>query len=115
MHTEKSGCCSDDNFIDEMKQKLEDEVVLADLADFFKLLGDSTRMKILAALIHGEMCVGTITDILEMTQSAVSHQLRILKGARLVKSRKEGKWVYYALCDEHVETIYKMGLEHIYE
>lgn len=111
----KEGCCSDENFIEQVKEQMEDEIVLSDLADFFKVLGDSSRVKILSALIAGEMCVGTLTEILNMTQSAVSHQLRILKAARLIRSRKQGKWVFYALNDTHVETIYKMGLEHIHE
>lgn len=111
----KEGCCSDEYFIDEVKQAMEDDNVLADLADFFKMLGDSTRVKILAALLAGEMCVGTLTEVLNMTQSAISHQLRILKSARLIRSRKQGKWVFYSLNDTHVEMIYKMGLEHIHE
>lgn len=111
----KEGCCSDEHFIEQVKEQMEDEIVLSDLADFFKILGDSSRVKILSALIAGEMCVGTLTEILNMTQSAVSHQLRILKSARLIRSRKQGKWVFYALNDAHVETIYKMGLEHIHE
>jgi ArsR family transcriptional regulator, lead/cadmium/zinc/bismuth-responsive transcriptional repressor len=111
----KEGCCLDGQFVNKVKQEMEDEIVLADLADFFKVLGDSTRVKILAALIEGEMCVGTLTDILDMNQSAISHQLRILKAARLIRSRKQGKWVFYTLNDSHVEMIYKMGLEHIHE
>jgi len=111
----KEGCCSDEHFIEEVRDKLEEDTVLADLADFFKVLGDSSRVKILAALFEGEMCVGTMTDILNMTQSAVSHQLRILKAARLIRSRKQGKWVFYSLNDNHVEMIYSMGLEHIRE
>jgi ArsR family transcriptional regulator len=110
-----TGCCEDDQFVGKVKESMEVEDTLYDLAYFFKMLGDSTRVKILAALLHGEMCVATLTDILEMNQSAVSHQLSILKAARLIRSRKEGKWVFYAINDEHVATIYKMGLDHIKE
>lgn len=111
----KKGCCQDEEFVRKIKDKIESDEIIYDLADFFKLFGDSTRVKILSALFNGEMCVGTITEVLDMTQSAVSHQLRILKSGRLVKSRKEGKWVYYSLNDEHVAMIYRMGLEHIFE
>ena len=69
----------------------------------------------MGALFNGEMCVGTIADVLNMTQSAVSHQLRVLKASRLVKARKEGKLVYYSLNDDHIKMIYKMGIEHILE
>lgn len=111
----KSKCCEDENFIVQVKEQMESQEVLGPLADFFKIFGDPTRLKILSALLQGEMCVGTITDILEMTQSSVSHQLRVLKSARLIKSRKEGKWVYYSINDDHVKTIYEMGLTHIKE
>ncbi len=113
MHQAK--CCEDDVFIEQIKEKLESPDVLNNLADFYKIFGDGTRLKILSALLEGEMCVGTITDILQMTQSSVSHQLRTLKSARLIKSRKDGKWVYYSINDDHVKTIYEMGLSHIKE
>ncbi|MDY0221278.1 MAG: metalloregulator ArsR/SmtB family transcription factor [Desulfobacterium sp.] len=85
------------------------------LADFFKMFGDSTRIKIICALFNGDMCVGSIAELLNMTQSSISHQLRILKASRLVKVRKEGKYAFYSLDDIHVVEIYKMGLEHIKE
>ena len=85
------------------------------LAELFKVLGDQTRVKILFTLIKGEMCVCDIAELLEMTQSAISHQLRILKQARLVKYRREGKTVYYSVSDKHVSTILNMGMEHISE
>ncbi len=88
---------------------------LYDLADLFKVLGDTTRIKILCALFQAEMCVCDISALLGMTQSAISHQLRVLKQARLVKYRKEGKVVYYSLDDEHVESIFDKGLIHISE
>ncbi len=108
-------CCADENLIKNVQNKMEDQEVLDRLADFYKIFGDPTRLKILSALLECEMCVGTITDILEMSQSSVSHQLRVLKNARLIKSRKEGKWVYYSINDNHVKTIYEMGLSHIKE
>jgi len=110
-----SKCCADEGFVDQVKGALELPDTLDALGDFFKIFGDATRLKILSALLEGEMCVGTITEVLEMTQSSVSHQLRTLKRARLIKSRKEGKWVYYSINDEHVQIIYEMGLSHIKE
>jgi ArsR family transcriptional regulator len=111
----QSKCCEDDQFVTQVQETIESPVVLDRLADFYKIFGDSTRLKILSALLQGEMCVGTITEVLEMTQSSISHQLRTLKRARLIKSRKEGKWVYYSINDEHVQIIYEMGLSHIKE
>ena len=87
----------------------EDEIF--DLADLFKIFGDSSRIKIMYAISENELCAG----IVEMTQSAVSHQLRVLKNSRLVKSRKNGKEVYYSLDDDHVSSIFSKGLEHIRE
>ena len=89
--------------------------LICDLADLFKIFGDTTRMRILYALQEGEMSVGTISAALGMTQSAISHQLRFLKQARLVKSRKNGKTVYYALCDDHIQTILAQGIAHVQE
>ena len=91
------------------------EESLYDLAEFFKVFGDTTRIKILYALRNSEMCVCDIASALQMTQSAISHQLRILKQMDLVKSRREGKTIFYALADDHIETILDMGLEHINE
>ena len=98
-----------------IKNEMPRDEVLYDLSDFFKTLGDSTRMKILFVLFKTEMCVCDIAELIGMTQSAVSHQLRVLKQARLVKFRKEGKIVYYSLDDEHVKQIFDQGLEHILE
>lgn len=86
-----------------------------EVSELFKVLGDQTRVKILFTLIKYEMCVCDIAQLLEMTQSAISHQLRVLKQARLVKYRREGKTVYYSVSDEHVSTILSMGMEHISE
>ena len=88
---------------------------LSDLADLFKIFGDTTRIKILYALFESEMCVCDIAQLLGMTQSAISHQLRALKNARLVKARREGKTVFYSLADDHVKTIIDQGLEHVAE
>ena len=89
--------------------------LLDDLAELYKIFGDSTRIKILYTLFTEERGVGDIARLLGMTQSAISHQLRILKQARLVKPRREGKMVYYALADDHVRTIFAQGLDHILE
>ena len=97
------------------KIKLPEEEVLYDLGDFFKILGDSTRIKILSALFQSEMCVCDIAALLGMTQSAISHQLRVLKQGRLVKHRKDGKVVYYSLDDDHIKHIIDQGLTHISE
>lgn len=99
----------------EVKNNIPDEETLYELAELFKVLGDSTRVKILYALINAEMCVCDIAALLGMTQSAISHQLRVLKQSRLVKYRKEGKVVYYSLDDEHVKQIFDQGLIHIRE
>ena len=98
-----------------VRQDLPTDELLCDLADLFKLFGDTTRVKILFALTESEMCVCAIADLLGMTQSAISHQLRILKDADLVGNRREGKTVYYFLADEHVRTIVAQGFEHLIE
>ncbi len=92
-----------------------DEEILADLADLYKNFSDTTRIRILSLLISGEMCVCDMSAALNAGQSAVSHQLQILKQSRLIKSRRAGKVVYYSLADEHVRMIIAMGLEHINE
>ncbi len=86
-----------------------------ELAELFKVFGDPTRLRVLSVLIDGELCVQDIADSLDMTQSAISHQLKILKNSHLVKSRREGKQIMYALDDDHVRTIIAMGMEHIEE
>jgi DNA-binding transcriptional ArsR family regulator len=98
-----------------VKSKMPMEESLYDLAELFKVFGDSTRIKILWALDESEMCVCDIAVLLNMTQSAISHQLRVLKQAKLVRSRKDGKIVYYSLDDEHVRRIFDQGLVHISE
>lgn len=94
---------------------MPDEENLLDLADLFKVFGDSTRVKILCALFHSEMCVCDIAALLGMTKSAISHQLRVLKQSKLIKNRRDGKVVYYSLDDEHVKTIFDQGLAHVTE
>lgn len=96
-----------------VKEQMPDEIELYELAELFKVFGDTTRIKILYALFASEMCVCDIAALLGMSQSAVSHQLRVLKQARLVKNRREGKIVYYSLDDDHVEKIFEQGLDHI--
>ena len=100
---------------EEIEEKMPMESELYELADLFKVFGDSTRIKVLYLLFENEMCVHDIAQILNMTQSAISHQLRILKQNRLVKFRKEGKNVLYSLADEHVFTILRQGMEHVEE
>ena len=94
---------------------MPDDEILYDLAELFKVFGDTTRMKILYALFEQELCVNDLASVLGMTASAVSHQLRILKSCKLVRFRKDGKTVFYALDDDHVRSIIAMGLEHISE
>ena len=97
------------------KEKMPEDETLYDLAELFKVFGDTTRIKILYALFSSEMCVCDIADLLGMTHSAISHQLRVLKQARLVKFRREGKTVYYSLDDNHISQIFNCGLSHIQE
>lgn len=101
--------------VNSVKEKMPDEEILYNLAEVFKVFGDKTRIKILYALFASEMCVCDISALLNMTQSAISHQLRVLKQARLVKYRKDGKVVYYSLDDDHVKHIFDQGLIHITE
>lgn len=101
--------------IKEVTDALPDEDTLDELEELFKIFGDSTRIKILYALHIKEMCVMDISLALGMSQSAISHQLRVLRQTRLIRSRRDGKNIYYSLADEHVHTIISMGLEHIEE
>lgn len=112
---EKEYMTIHESVAEEIKNKMPIESELYDLADLFKVFGDSTRIKILYVLFENEMCVYDIANILNMTQSAISHQLRTLKQNRLVKYRKEGKTVLYTLADEHVFTILRQGIEHVEE
>lgn len=103
------------DLVESAKKKMPEENELYDLSDFFKVLGDSTRAKIIWALDESEMCVCDLAVLLNMTKSAISHQLSSLKQADLVKNRKEGKVVFYSLTDDHVKEIFEKGLEHIRE
>ena len=99
----------------ELDETMPDEEILYDLADLFKVFSDTTRIKILYALMPGERCVSEIAETIGVTQSAVSHQLRILKTARLVKFQRDGKNVLYSLADDHVYTVLTQGMNHICE
>ena len=107
--------CVHKNVVDEVKSTFMKEEVLFDLADFYKIFGDTTRIKILYAIDKQDLCVCDIASILNMTVSAVSHQLKQLRDSNLVKTRREGKSIYYSLSDDHVRQIIDCGLEHIME
>ncbi len=104
-----------DEIVERVEAHMPAEEDLYDLADFFKVFADTTRVKILYVLGCSEMCVCDLAQILSMTQSAISHQLRILKQMDLVKNRRDGKTIFYSLSDDHISGILKMGLEHINE
>ena len=104
-----------EEIVKRVTKAMPDEDQLMDLADFFKVFADSTRIKILYVLSQAEMCVCDIANLLQMGQSAISHQLRVLKQMRLVKYRRDGKTVFYSLADSHIETILAQGMEHIEE
>jgi len=101
--------------IDKVNQEMPEDELLYDLAELFKIFGDTTRIRILYALFEAEMCVCDIAQLLNMTQSAISHQLRLLKQSRLVKCRREGKTVFYSLADNHVRMMIDQGMEHVCE
>lgn len=101
--------------VNQVLKVLPSEQKLAGLAEFFRIFGDGTRIKILMALSQSELCVCDIATLLQMGQSAISHQLRLLKQMRLVKFRREGKTVFYSLADDHIQTILAQGMEHIEE
>ena len=99
--------------VENIKESIPDDAIVQKLAELFKVFGDGTRLKIIYALLQKELCVCDICEIVEMSQSSVSHQLRLLKTTGLVKYRKEGKTVFYSLDDEHVNSIFSVGLSHI--
>ena len=107
--------CVHEDIVKLVNEKMPEEEELYDLAELFKVFGDSTRIRILFVLLEAEVCVCDLAAALNMTQSAVSHQLRILKQSKLVKSRREGKSIFYSLADGHVKTIIDQGREHIEE
>ena len=100
---------------DEIRDRLPEEEVYYDLAELFRIFGDTTRVKLLYILFEGEMCVAHLAELLGVTQSAVSHQLQILRQSDLVKWRREGKVIYYSLDDEHVSNVFYQGLVHVNE
>ena len=104
-----------EDIVNRVSQEMPDEDSLFDLSELFKVFGDSTRIRILYCLFESEMCVCDIATLLNMTQSAISHQLSVLKKSKLVKSRRSGKTVFYSLADGHVRTIINQGMEHIQE
>ena len=112
-------CCEihevHENLVHQIEDGMPSEVIMQNLADFYKVFGDVTRVKILCVLFQSELCVCDLAEVLGMTQSAVSHQLRVLKQAKLVKNRREGKIVYYSLADGHIQSIINQGMEHIVE
>ena len=107
--------CAHEEIVEKVQKEMPDEDTLYDLTELFRIFGDSTRIRILYVLFEAEMCVCDIAALLGMTQSAISHQLRALKNAKLVTSRREGKTVFYSLADDHVKTIIDQGQEHILE
>ena len=112
-------CCdfihAHEDIVTKVRSTLPGEDTLYDLTELFRIFADSTRVRILYVLFESEMCVCDIAALLGMTQSAISHQLRALKNARLVSSRRDGKTVFYSLADEHVKTILDQGIEHVTE
>lgn len=112
-------CCEEyevhENLLEIVKQTMPEEEELNDLAELFKIFGDATRIRILFVLFEAEVCVCDLAELLDMTQSAISHQLRVLKQMKLVKNRREVKTVYYSLADGHIQTIISQGMEHIAE
>ena len=104
-----------EEIVEKVRESIPDEDTLYDLTELFRIFGDSTRVRILYALLASELCVCDIAALLGLTQSAVSHQLRALKNARLVKARRDGKTVFYSLSDGHVQAIIRQGLDHVRE
>ena len=115
-HSEMCDCeVIHSDVVNRAREVMDDTEILYAVSDFFKVMCDSTRMRIMAALDNGEMCVCDLSALLNMTKSAISHQLKVLKDAKLVKSRRDGKNVFYSLMDDHVKSIIEMGIEHIKE
>ena len=117
MNDERLTICADEHDAQEIEQitaeLLLDEDTASQVADLFKALSDPTRVRIIGLLAHAELCVGDLARILEMTQPAVSHQLRVLRNLRIVRGRKAGRHVYYTLMDEHIHDLFDQGLAHI--
>ena len=119
MEEKEVECCDavevHENLLKIVNETMPEETELYDLAELFKVFGDSTRIRILFVLFEAEVCVCNLAQVLQMTQSAISHQLKILKQNKLVKSRREGKSIFYSLADDHVRTIIAQGCDHIEE
>lgn len=119
MNTTENPSCDvtaiHEDVVERVRQAMPAEEELFDLAEFFKVFGDTTRIRILYALFQSEMCVCDLAHLLGMSQSAVSHQLRVLKQAKLVRFRRDGRVIYYALDDDHVKSIFDQGYRHIQE
>ena len=119
MSNKQAPCCGymhlHEDVVRRVEAEMPEEGALFDLAELFKVFGDSTRIRILYLLFESEMCVCDIAQLLGMTQSAISHQLQVLKKSKLVKYRRQGKTVFYALADAHVRAIIGQGMEHISE
>lgn len=119
MSMDPTLCCEEmqihTDALEQVRRELPEDETLYDLAELFKLFGDCTRVKILYALLKSELCVCDIAKLMDVTQSAVSHQLRVLKAGKLVKGRRDGKTVFYSLADDHVIRILSQGMEHILE
>lgn len=111
----KDTCCTNQENVDIVLENLPSEDDIVDISEIFNLLGDPTRMRILSALRIKELCVGDLAALMEISQSGVSHQLRSLKKARVIKGRREGKMIYYSLDDEHIDRMITTALEHIHE
>ena len=119
MKKTEAECCDviqvHDDTVRRVLAAMPEDALLRELADFYKVFGDATRIRILCVLLTSEMCVCDLAEALRMTQSAISHQLRLLKQMKLVKNRREGKTVYYSLADGHIQSIISQGMEHIME
>lgn len=102
----------DKKLVENIKEKMLEDTIIFDLADLFKIIGDSTRIKILWALKDNELCVCELSNILNMSMSAISHQLKTLKNSNMVTSIRDGKSIFYSLCDKHVHDLIEIGLEH---
>ena len=116
----KNTVCCDctvlhEEVVEQVRKTMGNDETFADISDFFRVLGDSTRIKILWALDKNELCVCDIASLIGMTKSAVSHQLRVLKDNNLVKNRRDGKSIYYSLADSHVQEIFEKAVEHLNE
>lgn len=116
MQPKKTDCKPiNQQLVDKMMKIMPNEKELDRLSDFFKVMGDLTRVKLLWALDKNELCVGDLSVLLDMTKSAVSHQLKVLRSAKLVKAQKQGKNVYYSLDDDHIKCVFETALEHLNE